>query len=72
MTKSMLMASYGWFLADGLVTHIERSLVDTGLAQRQWQAYVDALVDQGWQVVEAPPAETVTVPPVPSRSAGSR
>ncbi len=44
-------------LADGLVTHIERSPVDTGLAQRQWQAYVDALVDQGWQVVEAPPAD---------------
>jgi dimethylargininase len=45
-------------LADGLVTHIERSPVDTRLAQRQWQAYVDALVDQGWQVVEAPPADT--------------
>jgi len=44
-------------LADGLVTHIERSPVDVDLAGRQWQGYVDALVDQGWQVIEAPPAD---------------
>jgi hypothetical protein len=35
-------------LADGLVTHIERSPVDVDLAVRQWQGYVDALVDQWW------------------------
>ncbi|MFC7360024.1 dimethylargininase [Nocardioides astragali] len=44
-------------LADGLVTHIERTPVDVDLAVRQWQGYVDALVDQGWQVIEAPPAD---------------
>lgn len=44
-------------LADGLVTHIERSPVDVDLAVRQWQGYVDALVDQGWQVIEAPPVD---------------
>lgn len=44
-------------LADGLVTHIERSPVDVDLAVRQWQGYVDALSAHGWQVVEAPPAD---------------
>jgi dimethylargininase len=44
-------------LADGLVTHIERTPVDLDLAERQWQGYVDALTDHGWRVVEAPPAD---------------
>lgn len=44
-------------LADGLVTHIERSPVDVDLAVRQWQGYVDALVDEGWQVIQAPPVD---------------
>lgn len=44
-------------LADGLVTHIERSPVDAGLAREQWEAYVAALTDAGWQTVEAPPAD---------------
>ena len=41
-------------LADGLVTHIERTPVDADLAVRQWQAYVDALEDTGWTTVEVP------------------
>ena len=45
-------------LADGLVTHIERSPVDLDLAERQWQGYVDALTDNGWTVVEAPAADS--------------
>ncbi|MEU4293319.1 dimethylargininase [Kribbella sp. NPDC026596] len=41
-------------LADGLVTHIERTPVDADLAVRQWQAYVDALEATGWTTVEVP------------------
>jgi dimethylargininase len=41
-------------LADGLVTHIERSPVDAALAVRQWQQYVDALEATGWTTVEVP------------------
>ena len=44
-------------LADGLVTHIERSAhVDVELAQRQWVGYVTALRDAGWTAHEVPPA----------------
>ncbi|WP_226343741.1 dimethylargininase [Agilicoccus flavus] len=43
-------------LADGLVTHIERSDdVDPDLALRQWQGYVDALAAHGWETVEVTP-----------------
>ena len=41
-------------LADGLVTHIERTPVDAELAVRQWQGYVDALEATGWTTVEVP------------------
>jgi dimethylargininase len=44
-------------LAEGLVTHIERQPVDVPLAMRQWEAYVAALVEAGWEVIEAPPIE---------------
>ncbi|WP_328999640.1 arginine deiminase family protein [Kribbella sp. NBC_00709] len=44
-------------LAEGLVTHIERTAVDLGLAQTQWQEYVDALHATGWTTVEVPPIE---------------
>ena len=41
-------------LAEGLVTHIERSdEVDADLALQQWQAYVAALVGAGYEVLEA-------------------
>jgi len=39
-------------LADGLVTHIERTPVDTDLADEQWDAYVGALTDNGWTAIE--------------------
>ena len=42
-------------LAEGLVTHIERSGdVDAGLALRQWHEYCDVLRRRGWSLVEAP------------------
>jgi dimethylargininase len=43
-------------MADGIVTHIERSPVDPGLAERQHAAYVDALAGAGWTIREVPPA----------------
>jgi dimethylargininase len=44
-------------LAEGIVTHIERSEVDAALAVEQWQRYVAVWVDAGWRVVELPPLE---------------
>ena len=44
-------------LADGLVTHIERRPVDLDLAQRQWEAYVGALHDEGWETIEVAGAD---------------
>lgn len=42
-------------LAEGLVTHIERSDdVDVALAQEQWEGYIAALHDHGWDAVEVP------------------
>jgi dimethylargininase len=46
-------------LADGLVTHIEKSGIDSALADEQWDAYVAALVENGWQTVEVAPADTL-------------
>ena len=47
----------GPLLADGVVTHIERTAIDLDLAVRQWDAYCGALSDHGWHVVEVPPAD---------------
>lgn len=44
-------------MAEGLVTHIERSSIDLDLAQRQWDDYVAALHDEGWETIEVPPAD---------------
>lgn len=44
-------------LAEGLVTHIERSPVDMELALKQWDSYVDALASNGWLTVEVPRAD---------------
>ncbi|MEX1078090.1 MAG: dimethylargininase [Homoserinimonas sp.] len=44
-------------LADGQVTHIERSEVDTELADQQWENYVQALDAAGWQTVEVAAAD---------------
>jgi dimethylargininase len=44
-------------LADGIVTHIERSPVDLDLARRQHEGYVTALTGHGWSVHEVPPAD---------------
>jgi dimethylargininase len=44
-------------LADGLLTHLERTPVDVELARRQWYDYVGALHDAGWETIEVPPAD---------------
>ncbi|MDQ1732697.1 MAG: dimethylargininase [Pseudonocardiales bacterium] len=40
----------------GITTHIDRTPVDLALAERQWQGYVGALSDAGWDIVEVAPA----------------
>ena len=57
MTKRALVRRPGPRLADGLLTHLERSPVDLDLAARQWQQYVEALRAEGWETIEVPPAD---------------
>ena len=44
-------------LAEGIVTHIERTPVDVALARRQHAAYVAALTGAGWEVATVAPAD---------------
>ena len=44
-------------LAEGIVTHIDRTPVDVALAQQQHAAYADALAASGWTVAQAPTAD---------------
>jgi dimethylargininase len=44
-------------MADGIVTHIERTPVDAERAATQHAAYVDALAGAGWSIREVPPAD---------------
>jgi dimethylargininase len=44
-------------LADGQLTHLDRSAIDTDLADTQWDSYVAAFVDNGWDVAEVPVAD---------------
>lgn len=44
-------------LADGIVTHIERTPVDLELARRQHDSYRAALAGSGWRVVQVEPAD---------------
>ncbi len=39
------------------MTHLERQPVDLELALTQWDGYVAALHDAGWQTIEVPPAD---------------
>ena len=57
MDKRALVRRPGPRLAEGLVTHIERSEIDLDLALRQWDGYVAALRDEGWETIEVPPAD---------------
>ncbi len=44
-------------LADGLVTHVDRAPIDVAAARRQWEAYVRALTEAGWQTQAVEPAD---------------
>jgi dimethylargininase len=44
-------------LADGELTHLQRTSVDPQLALWQWQGYVAAFADRGWTVHEIDPAD---------------
>ena len=44
-------------LAEGLLTHQERVPIDIDLAARQWETYVEALHNAGWEVTEVDPAD---------------
>jgi len=51
-TRLALVRPPGPRLHEGLVTHIDRVPVDLNLARSQWQHYVDAMQDQGWQTID--------------------
>ena len=44
-------------LAEGELTHLERTPVDADRADEQWEAYVAALAAEGFEVVDVPPAD---------------
>jgi dimethylargininase len=44
-------------LAEGITTHIDRVPLDVDRAAKQWQAYVDTLSDNGWDIVEVAPVD---------------
>ncbi|MDT7579001.1 MAG: dimethylargininase [Pseudonocardiales bacterium] len=44
-------------LADGELTHLDRTPVDPDLALRQWSGYVAAFAERGWAVTEVEPAD---------------
>ncbi len=57
MNKRALVRRPGPRLAEGLVTHIERSRIDVDLALQQWDGYVAALREEGWETIEVAPAD---------------
>ncbi|WP_406839747.1 dimethylargininase [Streptomyces sp. AHU1] len=56
-SQKALVRRPGPRLAEGLVTHVERRAVDTGLAVEQWEAYTEALRAHDWETVEVDPVE---------------
>jgi dimethylargininase len=52
-----LVRAPGPRLAEGLVTHVERSPVDVVVARKQWEDYVAVLAGAGCEIVEVPPAD---------------
>ena len=57
MDRRVLVRQPSSRLAEGLVTHIERTPVDLDLAVRQWKSYVDAWRAEGWQVIDVATAD---------------
>ena len=44
-------------LSEGVVTHVDRTAVDTDLADKQWDAYTQVFEDHGWTTREVPFAD---------------
>jgi len=57
MHGTALVRAPGSRLADGIVTHIERTAVDVHLARRQHESYVAALAANGWAIHSVEPAD---------------
>ncbi len=57
MSRRVLVRQPSSRLAEGLITHIERTPVDVDLALLQWKSYVEALRAEGWQTVDVAPAD---------------
>ena len=57
MSKMALVRQPSSRLAEGIVTHMERTPVDVALAERQWYGYVEAMHDHGWWTMMVSPAE---------------
>ncbi|WP_353953428.1 dimethylargininase [Knoellia sp. S7-12] len=55
--RTALIRRPGPRLADGLVTHLEKSSIDLDLAVEQWDAYAACLRSAGWETLEVPPAD---------------
>ncbi|KGN34626.1 N(G),N(G)-dimethylarginine dimethylaminohydrolase [Knoellia sinensis KCTC 19936] len=55
--RTALIRRPGPRLADGLVTHLEKSEIDLGLAVQQWEDYTATLRTAGWETVEVPAAD---------------
>jgi dimethylargininase len=47
-------------MAEGELTHLERTPVDIDLANTQWNTYVSAFADNGWDVEELPLANELS------------
>ncbi|GGF19810.1 dimethylargininase [Subtercola lobariae] len=46
-------------LADGHVTHIDKSEIDLDLAEEQWESYVSVLENAGWNTIEVDVADNL-------------
>lgn len=56
-TRTALVRRPSPRLAEGIVTHREREAVNFRRACTQWDGYVAALHENGWQTIEVSPAE---------------
>ncbi|MEU6993878.1 dimethylargininase [Streptomyces sp. NPDC046465] len=56
-SKKALIRRPGPRLAEGLVTHLARTPVDTRRAAEQWEAYAAALDRHGWEIFEVERAD---------------
>lgn len=56
-SRKALIRRPGPRLTEGLLTHLERTPVDAGLALAQWESYTAALREHGWQTTEVAPAD---------------